>query len=257
MDPTGAGFTDGDKNVVLSGGETPPPAPGPQIPADVSLCAVGEVSPEKGLAAILTPDGKVRTVKFTGTAPKSGAVHAFTVKNGICSFTLYSYFAEGTQWRVYDGLADGDSRNNDFFVSYDQTGAETRLYCADDCVTFIRFSDTNWSVFNRGNVINLEKKIGDFDHTVWPCGLMFAWTDSSVVSLQTRITSVFCDASGDKAPTRYYTADQSEMEKGAYDVTISENDVWSPSTADAITAAAVIAVLISGVATVSKKARKA
>ena len=133
----------------------------------------------------------------------------------------------------------------------------TRLYCADDCVTFIRFSDTNWSVFNRGNVINLEKKIGDFDHTVWPCGLMFAWTDSSIVSLQTRITSVFCDASGDKAPTRYYTADQSEMEKGAYDVTISENDVWSPSTADAITAAAVIAVLISGVAAVSKKARKA
>lgn len=85
---------------------------------------------------------------------------------------------------------------------------------------------------------------------------MFAWTDSSVVSLQTRITSVFCDASGDKAPTRYYTADQSEMEKGAYDVTISENDVWSPSTADAITAAAVIAVLISGVAAVSKKPAK-
>ena len=257
MDPTGAGYTDGDKNVVLSGGETPPkPDPKPEKPVKISLCAVGEVNAEKGLAAILTSDGKVRTVRFAGTAPASGKVHSYTVKDGVFSFTEYTYY-DGTQWRVYDGLAEGDKAKNDFFVSYDQAGNELRLYCDDSCVTFIRFSDTNWSVYAKGNVINLEKKIGDYDHTVWPCGLMFAWTDSEVVSMKTKVTSVFCDAAADKAPTRYYTADQSEMAKGEYDLTIDESSIWSPATSDGITAIiAVIAATALGAMVLSKRSRK-
>lgn len=252
MDPSGAGFTGGDKEVVLSGGETPVK---PDAPVKVSLCAVGEVNTEKGIAAILTSDGKVKTVKYTGTAPTSGKVHAYTEKGGVYTLVECTYY-DGTEWRVYDGLVEGGRERNDFFVSYDQAGAELRLYCADDCVTFIRFSDTNWSVFNKGNVINLEKKIGDYDHTVWPCGLMFAWTDSELVSNQTRVTSVFCDAEANKAPTRYYTADQSEMTKGAYDLLINENEPEAPATSDGIIAVSAIVTAVLGAVILSKRSRR-
>lgn len=80
------------------------------------LCAVGEVNAEKGLAAVMLEDGKVRTVKYTGTAPTSGKVHTYSIKDGVFTFAEYEYYADGVEWRIYDGLADGSADKPDFFV---------------------------------------------------------------------------------------------------------------------------------------------
>ncbi len=240
FDSTGAGFTSGDKTVVLEANSTTDKKP--EV-ITKKLCAVGEVNAEKGLAAVMLEDGKVRTVKYTGTAPTSGKVHTYSIKDGVFTFAEYEYYADGVEWRIYDGLADGSADKPDFFVAYDAAGNETRLYCTENCLTFIKFSDTNWAFFNKGNVINIKNRLDpNFDYTYWPSNLMFTWNTEEVVSLKSQIDSVFCDATENKDATQYYTADQSAMAQGDKNLVIDEDNIYSPNTSDAAVPAAIVVI---------------
>ncbi len=250
FDPSGAGFTSGDLEVVLS--DLPAPEP-PQI-IKRRFCAVGEVDETAGLASVLTADGTVRTVRYEGTAPVSGRVHLMTEQDGVFRFTEHTYYAEGAQWRVFDGQIEGSAEQADFFSAYDASGGETRLYCAEDCVTFIRFSPTNWAVVKGGNAIGITSRLDpDFDYTAYPSGLMFSWNTAELVSMQSQIDSVFCDAEAYPDATRYYTADQSRMIRGDKELRIET----SPETADRGIGAAAAVLAAVGMITVCRKRGRA
>ncbi len=243
--------TTGDKNVVLSAGGGTTTEPEPPVAPEVlenDFCAVGEVDTEAGLAAVLFEDGTVATVRYTGTAPKSGAIHLFKKVGDAFEFVEKMYEPTTVEWRVYDHLAEGDGDNTDFVVSYDAAGNETRVYFRKDCVTFIKFSDTNWSMAKGGQVVNIKEQVQDYPHTVWPFGVMFSIDTLELQSRVTRADSLFCDATSSKAATALFTADQKEMTEGEFNLVIERNNVTSPETADigiAISAVALATACIS------------
>ena len=75
--------------------QTEPKQTEPPVIADPTsgFCAVGEVDTAEKLAAILLPNGSIKTVRYAGDDPVPGAVSAFATENDIAVFTAAEFVA--------------------------------------------------------------------------------------------------------------------------------------------------------------------
>ena len=136
--------------------------PIPEVP-ESGFCAIGQVDEANTKVAVVLWSGKVKTFTYDGSVPTTGAIAYYEIAGDVIAFeevVLEDY----QYWRLQDQEVEyfyGNDGTNDLYV-----------YFADRCVCFLKFSDTNWNVYNeRGNLFEVSLFDYAWPSTVWPCGL--------------------------------------------------------------------------------------
>ncbi len=222
--------------------------------ASNGYCAVGEVGTDK--AAILLGDGSIVEAPFTGTAPASGKVYAFSEENGTYTFTeavMYDVGAGYDGWRL---RADG---TNAYYDGYGD-GTLTMSITADTPI-FIKFSDTSWRVYLGPTAINIgaqaEGGVGDWDYTSYPANLQsfydgatgtagFCLLDVNNNNYLAKLPTWPGDDPANHSvltdPTKYF--DRNGLTSGDKDVVLGNEQ--PPQTADVISVVAIVALVSFG-----------
>lgn len=219
--------------------------------AATNFCAVGEV--KDGKAAILTDDGTVKTVKFTGTAPESDKIYTFAVDGDVYTFTLvpfYIYQGQGdfNVWRIYDSYADTANGNEGWFYDGGSTVVQTT-----GAPAFLRVGVNKWKVALKDKII-IPAEYQDFANTTWFSNIC-AYFDQSVAQMTVLLgdddyTFVYNENSSNCKPSLILCT-KAEVK----DVVIAEETPAedAPATADFVSLAVIVSVLSLGTAIIVKK----
>ncbi len=218
-------------------------------------CAVGEV--KDGKAAILKADGSIVEAPFTGTAPTSGTVYAYSEENGVYTFTEAPIeWAVGTGYDSWRLRADGTN------AFYDADGTCTTMVpITAETPIFVKFSDTSWRVYLGPTAINIgaqaEGGVGDWDNTSWPANIQAVYDGATGSAAY-----CFIDVNNNgyllklsewgandpenhhvlTDPTKYF--DRNGLTSGDKDVVLGNEQ--PPQTADVISVVAIVALVSFG-----------
>lgn len=194
-------------------------------------CAVGEVDGTR--AAILRGDGTVKTVNFTGTAPVAGTVNSYTETNGVYTFSAVT-FNGYTGWALWNNM-DG---NGAFFYGSDGTN-DYYAYFAETAAGFMKFSNTEWRVFNGKDMVGEAAKSG-----IYPANIDGYWDGAAE-----KITVVYADAtqdySGTNDPKKFMDPTGAGFTTGDKNVVLSNAEdpgTETPDTSDAAVPAAIVVI---------------
>lgn len=140
----------------------------------LSYCAVGIVDAEAGTAKVLFEDSTIAEITYRSNfTPVPGKVYGYSVNEGV--YTLHTVVWEYWQDfpvnpRTYDNHASGVP---DQLYIFD--GVEDHYYdLAEDCVVFIRYSETEYRIFRGSDVLY---------YSDWPCTSYFTLTADGDVSV--------------------------------------------------------------------------
>lgn len=136
------------------------------IPEDLpasGLCAVGVVDPTAKIAKIVTDTGIVAEIPYrSGTHVIAGEIYRFTRSEHVVVLAQIQFHNTSAPWnpRMYDHTEEGLPDRILF-----HNGKRALVYeLTEDCVVFVRYSDTEYRVFSGSDVIKQEG---------WPCWLYF------------------------------------------------------------------------------------
>lgn len=196
--------------------QTEPKQTEPPVIADPTsgFCAVGEVDTAEKLAAILLPNGSIKTVRYAGDDPVPGAVAAFATEDDIVVFTAVE-FTDYSMWRVYSDpsgdLFYGTDGVNEFRVPFDENAA-----------TFLRFSQTDWRVISGKTPLNIAS-IYEYPGTAWPGHLVAldANGDGTIDVIYVDATERYDDGEV-KDPTTLFSGTAEGFSEGDKKVTLTK-----------------------------------
>lgn len=197
--------------------QTEPKQTEPPVIADPTsgFCAVGEVDTAEKLAAILLPNGSIKTVRYAGDDPVPGAVSAFATENDIAVFTA-AEFADYSMWRIYS------DPNGDLFYGNDGTN-EFRVMLDKDAATFLMFSQTDWRVYYGKNPFNIPD-IYQYPGTAWPVRALAldANGDGTIDAIYLDATKRYDDGYEVKDPTTLFSGTAEGFTEGDRKVTLTK-----------------------------------
>ena len=153
---------DTDAPIVVTEEPTVSEEPIPEVPLS-GFCTVGVVDEANKKVAVLLWSGKVKTFTYDGSAPAAGDFAYYETDGETIAFDVVT-LEDYQYWRLYDA-------ESEFFYGNDGT-QDYYVYFADTCAVFLKFSDTNYNVYNtKGNLFEVSLFDYAWPSTVWPCGL--------------------------------------------------------------------------------------
>lgn len=143
------------------------PAPTEPQPAELAangVCAVGVVDAAAGTAKILADNGAIAEIVYSCEGdPVPGEIYEFAKNGDVYTLTRFMFInTDLGAWnpRLFDNAAAGTA---DQLFTHD--GTTGRMYdLSEDCVIFVRFSETEWRLFYGSDAIK---------YSDWPCWLYF------------------------------------------------------------------------------------
>jgi|GEM_PF-3855156 len=134
--------------------ETSSAKPSATLPSS-GFCAVGIVKASSKTATILADNGVIKSVGYTGDAPKPGGVYSFKKSGSKYKFEEVQFVngsaLQDPAWglRMFDYTPTGAP---DLIYTHD--GTNERMYnFKDDTVVFCRYSETEWRLFKGKDII--------------------------------------------------------------------------------------------------------
>lgn len=191
----------------------------PDVP-DSGFCVIGAVDEANSKVAVGLWSGKAKTFKYEGTAPAVGQFAYYETDGeniALDIVELEDYFG----WRLYDDPTSGE------FLYGNDGVSDYYVHFSDDCAAFLKFSDTNYSIYNNGNMFDVSPFDYQWPNTVWPCGLKCLDYDGDetidvVLADATHTYDDYAQYGGDQFIniTTLFNGNTEIMEKGTVDIVI-------------------------------------